>query len=348
MNNVISYSGISAKVRAMQSELLREEDFRKLAEIRLPIQKAEFLSGFKPYAELFRNVGEVDLHRMGLERRLWLSVYRDYDKLFRFANAQQRAFLQLYFAHFEVSMVRECLQSVLSGNPQRFRFTLYESYIHKYARIDLIRLAQCKSIEEFIEALSGTAYYSILKRLFDSGKATAVDYETAINMRYFSTMWRMKGKVLTKREEETIEKTFGCEIDLLNMSWIHRAKKYFAVQAEELYSLLIPIRYRLTADEIRRMAEAGSMEEFLEIERSTRYGAKVMGYIEQGLSTGAAFTELVDHIYRSEARKSPYSVAPLHTYFHLKEKEISRIIYTVESTHYQGDAPEKAVGEVSL
>ncbi|MDO4266207.1 MAG: V-type ATPase subunit [Eubacteriales bacterium] len=333
--SVISYSGIAAKIRAMKAELLTESDFEKLESCRLSVQKAEFLAGFRPYAALFRNASDENLHRAGLERRLRLSLFQDFDKLYRFGNVRQKHFLKLYFAYYEVQMVKECLQAVLSGRPSQFELALYEDFIKKYAKIDLIRLGESKNLTEFIENLAGTPYYSILKRLEESGHAGTLDYETAIDMRYFMSMWRRKKKELSPAEEKMIERTFGSRIDMLNLNWIYRSKKYYHLTPEELYALLIPIRYQISAQEMKKMVEAPGLQEFIELERATCYGPMVRAYLEkQGGTFADAQGALLLHLYEREARQHPYSIAPIHSYFFLKEREIERIIYIVERSHY--------------
>lgn len=346
MGNVIAYSGISTKIRAMQKKLLSEAELKKLSEFRLSVQKAEYLSGFPAYRLLFQNAGEQGFHRMELERRLALSLMQDFDRLYHFADGEQKRFMKLYFQHYEVILVKRSLQIVLSGRPAPFEFTLYEDYIRKYARIDLIRLSQCKDLAEFIEALAGTPYGKLLKRFYESGNAGNADYETAIDMRYFTTMWRLKDKELPKEAKSILERTFGSRIDMLNLNWIYRSKKYFDLTPQEIYSLLIPIRCRISLEEMKKMVEAPGLTEFVAAERETCYGPRVQAFMKQDETLGQAQEALLRHIYRSEARKHPYSIAPINTYFFLKEKEVQEIIRIAEETHYQDKSGQGPVKEV--
>lgn len=348
MNNVISYSGLATKLRAMQKELLRDKDFEELATIHNPIRKATFLQQFPAYREVLSETDEEELHRMGIENRLRLSLYRDFEKIYRFANAEQRTFLRSYVGHFEVSLLRECLQSVLSGRKNAARFALYEDFLKQYAKLDLVGLAACGDMAAFVDKLSGTVYETPLRLLLESGKASAADYETAVNLCYFETVWRVREKTLSREEAQTIGETFGVEIDLLNLAWIHRAKKCFEMKPEDLYRLLIPIRYRLRKEDLKRLVEAESLETFLQAERATRYGDRVMAYIGRGYDTGAAFSELMDRIYAGEARRAPYSIAPILNYFYRKEKEIARIIRIIEMTHYESDFSADPAKEATI
>ena len=390
MGGAASYSGIVAKIRAMRSELLSEADFEQLAACRLSSQKAAFLGQFKPYAGLFGAAGDELLHRSDVEQRLAFSALQDFDKLYRFGNAEQKRFLKFFFAHFEAEALRRSLQAVLSreaygekahaesasvappeidrsvpmrpedktaaeqgdGQPkigaaagqseETSNNTLCalhfaEPLLRKYTKLDLTALSQSRTLSEWVEGLEGTAYYTDLRRLCEAGNARAADYETALDMRYFTELWRRKNKLLSKEEQRMIGRTFGSRIDLLNMSWIYRAKKYFSMTAEEIYAMLVPVRARLSAEEIRQMAEAPGLSEFLEAERRTCYGARMEKLREMHVeeSAAAAGEALLYSLYEGEARKHPFSAAPVNAYFYRKLKEIERIVYIIEASHYE-------------
>lgn len=371
MGGAASYSGIAAKIRAMRSELLSEADFEQLAACRLSSQKAAFLGQFRPYAGLFGAAGDELLHRSDVEQRLAFSVLQDFDKLYCFGNAEQKRFLKFFFAHFEAEALRRSLQAVLSrelsgaevsrsetaGQGARaesvsgvvaeqneaqpnntlcaLRFA--EPLLKKYTKLDLTALSQSRTLSEWVESLAGTAYYADLRRLCEAGNARAADFETALDMRYFTELWRRKNKLLSKEEQRMIGRTFGSRIDLLNMSWIYRAKKYFSMTAEEIYAMLVPVRARLSAEEIRQMAEAPGLPEFLEAERRTCYGARMEKLREMHAeeSAAAAGEALLYSLYEGEARKHPFSAAPVNAYFYRKLKEIERIVYIIEASHYE-------------
>lgn len=334
MGNVIAYSGISTKIRAMQRELLREEDYKKLAQQGISRDKALFLSSFKPYAELFSAEGAEQMHRADVERRLILSVLRDFEKLYRFANTQQRVFMDLYFSHFEVRMIKACLQAV-AGHAEMPQLALYSPYFAKHSKIDLKALSESGTISQFIDRLSGTPYHAILSRLYESGTAGLVDYETAIDMRYFNTVWKRKDKLLKPDARTVLERTLGSRIDILNLNWIYRVKKYYKMTPNELYSLLIPVRYRISLAEMKAMAEAPDLPTFAEAERKTRYGPLLAAGRKEGENLGDAADRLLERLYRASARNDPYSIAPINTYFYLKEKEIRRIVSIIERSHYE-------------
>ena len=50
------------------------------------------------------------------------------------------------------------------------------------------------------------------------------DYDLALNLYYFTTMWKKRKKILKHKELEIFTRDAGAKIDLLNLQWIYRAK----------------------------------------------------------------------------------------------------------------------------
>ena len=90
MSGLLSYSGLTTKIRAMQSHLLNDQNFREIVELESVPQAVSYLKQHKGYEDLFEGYNEADLHRGQIEKMLRLTVYRDFSKLYRFANVEQR------------------------------------------------------------------------------------------------------------------------------------------------------------------------------------------------------------------------------------------------------------------
>ena len=97
-----------------------------------------------------------------------------------------------------------------------------------------------------IRGLKGSAYYEPLEKLLEQGKATLPACETAMDMLYFKTIWKIKDKYLSKAEAKMLAQCFGTKMDMLNFQWICRAKKYYNLSEGDIYALIIPIQYHVT------------------------------------------------------------------------------------------------------
>ena len=103
---LLAYSGITTKVRAMESRLLKPEQFQELAEQEDVRSAADYLKAQPAYAEVFEGLDDTKLHRGYMEQILTQSEYRDFTRLYRFSGVKQRRFLDLYFKHYEVEVIK--------------------------------------------------------------------------------------------------------------------------------------------------------------------------------------------------------------------------------------------------
>lgn len=78
MSGLLSYSGLTTKIRAMQSHLLNDQNFREIVELESVPQAVSYLKQHKSYEDLFEGYNEADLHRGQIEKMLRLTVYRDF------------------------------------------------------------------------------------------------------------------------------------------------------------------------------------------------------------------------------------------------------------------------------
>ena len=86
MGNLIAYSGISTKIKAMERWRIRESQFEAMSGLQTVSEAVQFLKQFPPYASLFTGAEEGELHRGDIEQRLNQSQYSDFAKLYRFAS----------------------------------------------------------------------------------------------------------------------------------------------------------------------------------------------------------------------------------------------------------------------
>ena len=123
MGSLISYSGISTKVKAMERFRIRPEQFEAMADLGSVPEAVQFLRSNPSYEKAFSKASEDELHRGKIEQLLNLSKYHDFAKLYRFANVGQRRFLDLYFMHYEIDILKPVseMQQETEKVPRIFR-----------------------------------------------------------------------------------------------------------------------------------------------------------------------------------------------------------------------------------
>ena len=184
-----------------------------------------------------------------------------------------------------------------------------------------------------MEQKKGTEYYEPLIKIKDSGAATLFDYDLALDLYYFTTLWRKQRRLLKKKELEIYTRDCGTKIDLLNIQWIYRAKKYYHLLPPDIYALTIPIHYRLNLEDFKMLVDTPSVEEFQNRLDETYYAKKYEIGKEQK-TMEQIYQDCLRQLYLSDRRREPYSIASISTYLFLKEEEIKKLTTAFECIRY--------------
>ena len=332
MRDVMRYSGIVTKVAAMRAKLLKPQDYERLASMNTVTDIIEYLKQTKSYGKFINQMDESLYHRGNIEKVLIQSLYDDYTRLYRFSYMQQKEFLKIFMKRYEVDLIRYCLRIVFNHSNVPFDLNYKKPFFDKYSKIRIDQLVTARNIDHLVDYLKNTEYYAPLSRIRESGASTLADYELALDLYYFSMMWKARKGNWNKKDQEMLTKELGAKIDLLNLQWIYRAKKYYHMLAPDIYTLLIPIQHKLSNQEFKDLVEAPSVEEFTRRLNETYYGKKYE-FGEQ-VQMESVVNECVEHILTIAYRNHPYSLASIQQYLFLKEEETYKITTALECIRY--------------
>lgn len=332
MGSLLSYSGLSTKIRAMQSKLISEAQYQEIAQLESVPQIVAYLKKQPGFARLWADLDENSLHRGDIEKLLAQTIYQNFTRLYRFANPQQRTFMALYFKRYELSVMRECLRKVFDQGHADLDLSLFKDFFDQHSRLDIEKLAASSTVEEFVNNLQGSEYYAPLKKLGGDYTPRIFDYGMALDQYYFANIWSVKEKLFKKRDLEEITKAYGNKFDMLNLQWIYRSKKYYRMASADIYALLIPVHYRLTKKEISALVEATDEDDFRRILDTTYYKKRFPELAPEKLED---FYNLnLKTVLESEARKYPHSVIMIYSYLYHKEHEVDRLTTAIECVRY--------------
>ena len=156
MGTLLSYSGISTKIRAMQSKLITEEQLQEIVQLSSVPQVAAYLKRTPEYSTAWSSLDENTLHRGQIEKLLKASIFYDFSRIYQFANAEQRRFLDLYSKRYEIRVLKEIMTNLFDHrNTDPVDVSPYRDFFRKHSKLDVDRLIACTTMEELIGALKG-------------------------------------------------------------------------------------------------------------------------------------------------------------------------------------------------
>ena len=332
MGNLLEYSGIVTKIRGMEAKLLTPEQFTEIANLGSVPEIVEYLKKNTAYAGILETLEEDQIHRGNIEKVLAQSLYHDYTKIYRFCGQKQRRFMKLIVKNYEIDLINYCLRIVINHYRQPFDLNYKRAFFDRYSQISIEKLIMSRTTDELVENLKGTEYYAPLKRLRDSQNVTLYDYNLTLDLYFYTSTWREQKKILKKADLELFMRDRGSKIDLLNLQWIYRAKKYYNMKPADIYLMLIPIHYKLSTDLVKELVEASGLEEFEAAVAKTTYSRHYN--FHQNLTIEQMYADCLHHLYTVDRRRDPYSVAAINTYLFLKEEEIKKLTTAMECVRY--------------
>lgn len=334
MKRVLSYSGLTTKLKAMHSRLLKKEHFHELAGCSSVAEAVSYLKQFDGYQLDLSMLDGASPHRGAVEQHLIQSIYRDFSKIYRFSGLKQRKFLDLYIIRYEVSFLKQCLRTVYDGTPVVITDDNGKWFFEKHSSFNIMQLNAVSTIDELINRVKGTAYHELLSRVHNSAREsiTLFDYEMTLDLFYFRTTWKAMNKLFSGKEKQVLLESFGTKIDMLNIQWLYRSKKYYTMTPADIYTIIIPVYYKLKKSTIAAMVEAETTDALLEIIRSTAYGKAFRE--ENNISLEHIYRTLLDAVHQTSLRRYPYSIACVNSYLYDKECEIDRLTTAIEGIRY--------------
>lgn len=338
MGSLLSYSGLSTKIRAMQSKLMSEQQYKEIAQLGSVIQIVAYLKKQPGFSDLWADLDENSLHRGDVEKLLVHTIHQNFTKLYRFANPEQRRFMALYFKRYEISVLKDCLRKVFDEGKAQLDLSLFQDFFDRHSKMDIEKLTSSSTVEELVNNLQGSEYYHPLKKLGTDYQPRIFDYGMALDQYYFANIWSVKEKLFKRRDLEEITKAYGNKFDMLNLQWIFRSKKYYHMDPADIYALLIPVHYRLSKNDIASLVEAPDEAEFRKILDTTYYKKRFPELSPENLEE--LYTLSLKTILETEARKYPHSVIMIYSYLYHKEHEVDRLTTAVECVRYGLSAAE--------
>lgn len=338
METSLSYSGINTKVKAMGAKLISKSDYDKISNLETIADFIAFLKKHPGYSDLFQKYDERQVHRGEAERVFINGLYLDYTKIYRFASDMQRGDLELIFLRYEINVLKACIR-LIHNNENAYDLSVFYPFFTKHSQIDVARLSTSRSIDEYVQNLKGTEYYSILLKLSNKSGLSTFDYEMSLDVYYFTKSWKLKNTMLSGNNRKAFTLRMGTEIDLLNIMWIYRSKKMFELNSSQILTYLIPVNYKLSVSQLSRLVASVTMDEFLNLLNGTYYR-----FFINSLKNGTMeheYGRIINKLYLLNITKYPASMTTVSYYLFQKDMEIKRLTSALECIRYGLDQKKK-------
>ena len=132
-----------------------------------------------------------------------------------------------------------------------------------------------------------------------------------MDVAYYLGLWKHI-LMLDKLSRGVMRRIVGTEIDLQNILWMYRLKRFYGVAGDSTFGYLIPVGNRLSKETITHMANCKNVGELINVLAQSPYGG-VFGDFSHGEKR---LFDAVSKAYKRESRQNLNSIATVCGYLY--------------------------------
>lgn len=332
----VEYSAISAKLKAMRSRFLTTEDYERLLAEKSVKDICAYLKTTDGYGEVLSSIDERDVHRGQMEILLEREIVDEYIRLYNFMDNSKRAVMKFWFMRREVEFLKREIRHIYTHEERsedEINQGKFDAFFKTHTKINGEVMHNASSLGDCITACKATPYARVLERAESVG-ADLFSMSMMLDMYYYKSIWHTAAEMLDKKQFTLFKKLIGTKIDMLNLMWIYRGKKYFKFSNEIIFTYLLPVRYRLSEEITKQLVNTPNEDLFVETVGSlTRYG-DLFEDCDKGKFPESNYRYIYNKLSKSIFTSYPDSMVAVYAYLNLREVEINNITTVIEGIRY--------------
>lgn len=233
------HAALNTKVMALKAKTLSREDYDHLIEAESLPDVVRYLKDNTTYGKYLKDLDPEKAHRSDVEAALSRYQLDDTEKLLHYLDNADKDMLKIITMRADIESLNILIRALAKGEDLRdVKNSLV--YSSTYSKIPWNRLIEADDWDQFKEALKGTPYYRRLE-VFDSVSLSKelFQIEKSLERYYYDHLKKVIGK-LSGKDEKKLVQALREGIDLENLVWIYRGKKFYHLKPDTLltYSLL--------------------------------------------------------------------------------------------------------------
>lgn len=323
----VKYPALNAKMKCMYSNNLSKEEFEELIRQNNLKEAISFIKSKFPFLE---NLNEK-MHRKELEQELNNLFIYDILKIFKYLNKNEIEILMQFLSKYELNCVKNVFRNVTTNRDSKEYLKNIDNWTQKMFK-NINGINEITEETAFLELIKSEDYYKVFEEYEEIiENAPLEEIEVKLDKFYFE-----KTYCLAKKYNKNLLYLIGTEIDLLNIIWIYRAKKYFKYSINEIKEILIPINYKLSKRNLEDLLNCTDFSDMKSVLSETKY-RKVFS------SESRIEYDKNKYLYNINIKLFKTKLFDICTVFcniNLLDIEIKNIINIIEGIRYKLDKSE--------
>ncbi len=323
MANKSRYLAVTTKLRSISSAFLSEADYQKM----LDLPDVDALVKFLKQHSVYQLDSDFATSAAESEKLLKKVVFQRQARILPFLLNDDLKFVQMLLRRSEIEYLKQIIRAIHTGK----ELNIFDFESQSYFEVkDFSDLLTSNSLEALLKKLQSTSYASILAPYIKAQKKHMLFYlETELDRFYFKELLTLVGK-LNSEDRAILTGIIGVNIDLLNLQWIYRAKKYYDLSTEPLFNFALAGGDKLNLKKLKELAYANSEKEFL----------KLMPFVYREDFAGddllieSNMERRLYHLFQQKNKKGSVNLSTVIAFLHTSEYEMRDIFTILESKRY--------------
>lgn len=329
----MDYSGVNAKAMGMLGSLLTAEDYESLSSLKTVDEVGHRLLDYPSYQRALKPYSGMEYHRGFLEQKMRLSLTLDFSNLYHFMSSHRvKEYFDAFFFRNEISIIKTLMSSIHDKSGLEYTEAELAVLFKDTRGVNLERLLSSDSLTQFVDNLAGSDFHKIIS-VGSAENLSLFDLEMRLDLYYYMNLLKRSKTALRGRDRKAARYLNGTEIDIRNIMWVYRLKTYYKINTQEIFSYLIPHRYRLTTDSLIKMVNAGSKDELINEIIGCPYGDSFKNH-NDGYSIERRYSYVMSRVHSLAQLMYPGSIATALNYVFRKEQELQNITSLLEGIRY--------------
>lgn len=258
---VTGYAAISARVRAMYSDLLTPQDMLRLNDSPdFPtLFSALKTTAYGPYLE---GLKDKEITPKQVINQVKKKLAASYYSVIQMAPENARPLLKQLYRYYELGNLKAVLRALVTVPTwdtaetalwDRVRDVLFP--MGTASVLPAQAMIESGSVATAVDLLQGTPYEEALSFAMRrySAEQNLFPLEIALDLSYWRRLWA-EAKRLTGKDREQSTKIIGSFLDMNNLMWAIRYRVYHRLSEEEIINYTLPFGFRVQDSDIRAIA----------------------------------------------------------------------------------------------
>ena len=335
MMSTTSYA-VSAKARAKYGRFLSEHDYEGILACQSVAEVIAYLKTYTHFAPVLSGVDEREVHRGRLEALLRQYQFSEFDSLCRYDSSVSEGFSRYIIERAEVEQIVHFIVLLNARSADQFFFR-FPAFLAKHTELDFEHLATVRDYSGFLETVSRSPYYEILKKFHpdSKGRLPVAAIENKLYELVLQHMIEFINKKTTGSERQELTEIFKKLNDYRMISRIIRLKRYYHMSPDEIRATVNPQISGLSPKLIDAMCEAETAEDVYRIVNETKYGRLIS---RAGSDYQGDIGPRVQYqIARQKLHFSNNPSVVMISFMFLSETELMNVVCLIEGVRYQVD-----------